>query len=345
MSEAVGVGVVGSGFMGTTHANAWRRVPYVDYLALCETLPQRLEKAKEIAFKLNAKLYTEYEKMLEDPKIHIVDICLPTPLHKTFAIKAMEAGKHVLLEKPIALRLKDAREIIDTAKKYGVKFMVAHVLRFFPEYARAKYLVEVGAIGEPRIARAYRYSSFPAWSVKGWYGEHRLSGGVLVDLAIHDYDFLRWVFMDEVDRVCALAPPPEKKVIKEITAVDHGIVLIKFRKGGIAYVMASWSYPQGYPFSTYLEIVGTKGILHVDNKSTAPLGVAKPNSYERQQVYPEDPYYLEILHFAEHVVKGVPLRVTAEDAYKALEIALAALKSALEGGAPVNLPLKEEVIP
>ncbi|RLF19974.1 MAG: gfo/Idh/MocA family oxidoreductase [Thermoprotei archaeon] len=343
--KGLGVGIVGTGFMGSTHANAWAKVPYTKYIAICETSPRMYERAEELAFRLNAKLYKSYEELLKDPNINVVDICLPTFLHRDYAVKAMEAGKHVLLEKPIALRLKDAREIIDTAKKTGVKFMVAHVLRFFPEYVRIKYLVDVGAIGEPRIARAYRYSSFPAWSVKGWYGEHKLSGGVVVDMAIHDYDFLRWVFNDDVDRVCALAPPPEKKVIKEITAVDHGMIILKFKKGGIAFVMTSWSYPKGYPFSTYFEIAGTNGILHVDNKITAPLRIAKPDLYEGRQVFWQDPYYLEILHFAEHIVEGKPLRVTPEDAYKALEIALAVLKSALEGGVPVNLPLKEEVIP
>ena len=155
-------------------------------------------------------------------------------------------------------------------------------------------------------------------------------------------DFLRWIFDDEVVRVYALVS--ERRIVKGITAQDHGIALLKFRKGGIAYVMASWAYPRTVPFTTYFELVGTEGIIQLDNRSTAPLRLGTSKQYSTIQVYPENPYYLEIRHFADHILKNMKLIVTPEDAYKALEISLAAVKSSLTGEL-VSLPLKEEVIP
>ncbi|MCD6509940.1 MAG: Gfo/Idh/MocA family oxidoreductase [Thermoprotei archaeon] len=335
------VAIVGFGFMGQTHAAAWARIPEAQIKAVFE-VPARAPQIRHMVSEYGAKVVTNYEEILEDEEVNVVDVCLPTFLHREYVVKALKAGKHVLCEKPIALHLWEAREMIDAWKSSGKKFMIAHVVRFFPEYKQAKELVDSGALGEPRIARTYRYSAFPPWSVKGWFGVQRLSGGVLVDLAIHDMDFLRWIFNDEVARVYALSP--ERRVVKGITAQDHGIALLKFKKGGIAYVMASWAYPKTVPFSTYFELVGTGGILQFDNRSTAPLRLGTSEQYSTIQTYPEDPYYLEIRHFADHILKDVELMVTPEDAYKALEISLAAVKSSLTGE-PVSLPLKEEVIP
>ncbi len=340
MSEKpIKVAIAGFGFMGHTHAYAWLRIPEAQIKAIFET-PERAREISHEAIRLGTNVVTDYEKILEDPEINVVDICLPTFLHKEFVIKALKANKHVLCEKPIALSLKDAKEMINTWKASKSKFMVAHVLRFFPEYRRIRELVKQGVLGEPRIARAYRYGTFPTWGVKGWFGEQRLSGGVFVDLAIHDIDFLRWIFNDEAAYVYALSP--ERKIIKDITAQDHGIALIKFNHGGLAYVMASWAYPKATPFSTYFELAGTKGLLQFDNRSTAPLRLFTNESFTPLQAYPEDPYYLEIRHFVDHILKDYELLVTPEDAYRALEISLAAVKSSIIGE-PVHLPLKEEV--
>jgi len=341
VSAKLKVAILGTGFMGRTHAQCWARVPEAKIAAFLET-PERAKEAAPLALRYGAKIVTNYEDILKDKEINIIDICLPTFLHKDFAIKAMEAGKHVLCEKPIALTLKDAKEMIDTARKTGVKFMVAMVVRFFPEYKATKELVDQGALGEPRIARAYRIGTFPVWGVKGWFGEQKLSGGVIVDLAIHDLDYLRWLFNDEVDRVYALSP--ERKVVKDITAQDHAIILLKFKKGTIAYCMASWAYPPSKKFTTYFEVVGTEGILIVDNLSTAPLKVWTKEGETFLQPVPKDGYQLEIEHFAECVLKDKEPLVKPEDAYKALEIALAAVKSTYTGK-PVSLPLPvEEVI-
>ena len=336
--KRVGVAVIGAGFIAReAHLPAWVRLKEARLVAVV----RRSEKeAKAIAESFGAERYfTDYVKALELKDVDIVDICTPTYTHKEIAVEAAKYGKHILLEKPIALRLCDADEIIGAARRHGVKLMVAHCLRFWPEYVKVKELVDNGEIGEVKVARAYRLSSFPRWS--GWFGREELSGGVIVDMGIHDIDYLRWL-MGEVKEVYARGGHV-RKWVPGLTALDYVHVLMKFNGGGIAYIESSWAMPDRFPFTTYLELAGTEGLLVVNNRNTASLTIYRDGDVRSYTPFSEDAYYLEIREFLRAVLEDRAPPIPGEEARRSLEVALASLKSAKER-APVRLPLKEEVI-
>jgi len=335
----IGVLVVGTGMISVNeHLPALARMPNVEIVGI---VSRSRSRAEELARKFNAKkAFTDLDEALKAEGVEVVDITRPTYEHKECVLRAFEYGKHVIVEKPIALKLSDAREMINTAKRKGLKFMVAHVLRFWPEYVKAKELIESGAIGEPRIARAYRQLEYPTWSYKMWHKDILKSGGVAVDLSIHDIDYLRWV-MGEVDTVYAQGGV---YVFKDATAYDYVHMLLKFKSGAIAYVEGSWIMPKGYPLHMYLEVAGTNGLLTVDNLSTAGLKVFKSGGQVSYSTpVPENGYYLELKHFIDCVINDKEPLVTGEEALKSLEVALASIKSIREG-MPVKLPLTEEVL-
>ena len=331
----IGVAVIGCGFIAPAHLKAWRRIREAELVAVVDIIEGR---AKWAASEFKVPLYfTDYTRVLDLEEVDVIDICTPTYTHAEIAVAAAKSGKHVLVEKPIALRLREADEMIRAARRANVKLMVAHCLRFWPEYVAAKKIISKGEIGEPRIARAYRLSEFPHWAP--WHKDLRLGGGVFVDMSIHDIDFLRWI-MGEVEEVYARGGILK---FRDSTAYDYVHALLKFKTGAIAYVEGSWIQPPGYPFTTYLEVVGTRGTLRVDNRSSAALQVYKPSGTSYYTPVSEDPYYLEIKHFASCVLRDEEPCVSGEEARRSLEVALAAIKSMMRRG-PVRLPLKGEVL-
>ena len=195
----VKVAVVGCGFIANAaHLPSLKRIENVEIAAVVDIIEERARKAAE-EFKAD-KWFTDYTKVLDMKDIDVIDVCTPTYTHCEITVASLKAGKHVVCEKPISLKLREANEMIETAKKENMRFMVAHCLRFWPEYVRVKRLVEEGAIGEPRIARAYRQSGFPMWAP--WHKKIEYGGGVFIDMSIHDVDFLRWV-LGEVYEVYA----------------------------------------------------------------------------------------------------------------------------------------------
>jgi predicted dehydrogenase len=271
--------------------------------------------------------------------VDIVDVCTPTYTHKDIVLRCLEHGKHVIVEKPISLRLSDAREMIRKAGNSGLKLMVAHVLRFWGEYVLAKRLISEGAVGEPSVARAYRQSAFPSWAWENWHDYLEKGGGVFVDMSIHDVDFLRWS-LGEVEEVYAQGGT---YVRRNASSHDYTHALLKFRSGAIAYVEGSWIMPEDYPFTTFLEVAGTKGMLHVDNQSTATVSLHRRGRVEKLTPFDKDGYYLELQAFADSVVNDTPPPVSGEEGLRTLEVVLAALKSVLTGE-PARLPLEADVI-
>jgi len=343
LGDKLGVAVLGYGFMGTTHLSAWKLIDQCEVKAV---MGRTFPKVKAVAEKFGIMAYNRVEDLLKRNDIDIVDICTPTYTHAEYAIRSMDAGKHVFVEKPIALSLKEADAMIDASKRNGVKFMVGHVLRFFPEYMKIKELIDQGLIGDPVIARTFRGGPIPEWSP--WFLDKEKSGGVAIDLAIHDVDFLLWCFGEEVERVYAKV---RKLVHTDISAEDFAIITMKFRGGGIAFVEANWALPKKFPFTMKFELDGTKGMILSDNQSTVPIklitneGVEsfspetlpwKPTMYP----FPIDPYYRELKHFVDCILKDEKPITDGEVSRKSLEVCLAALRSS-ELNSPVSLPLRE----
>lgn len=327
--------VIGAGTMGTVHARAYSEM---ENARLAGIVDINKEKADLLAIALRTQAFSTFEDAVEElNKVDVIDICLPTFLHKEYVKKAAERGKHVICEKPLARNLSDAREMIEFCKQKGVKLYIGHVLRFFPEYKRAKELIDNGKIGAPKIASTTRGGIFPtAWD--DWYADYRKSGGLVLDMIIHDFDFLRWCF-GEVERVYA-----KSLLGRQYARLEYALVTLRFKSGVIAHVEGTWAH-EG--FSMKFELAGQTGIIEYDSSKELPIfahtrsrsegtgGVAVPESPLK-----ENPYYSELKHFISCIESGNDPVVTAEDAYKAAEIALAALKS-IETNKPVTIESME----
>lgn len=322
------VAIAGAGTMGRVHSSSYRDISGAKVAAVYDL---NEEKAKAAGSMHGAKCCTDFDEMLRDEEIDIVDICLPTFLHKEYALKAIARGKHVFCEKPIALTLKDAREMIDEAKKKGVKFTVGHVVRFFPAYSHALQIINDGRIGVPKLVRTTRTGSYPHWSWNNWYGDYSISGGPLVDLVIHDFDWIRYAFGD-VERVFA-----RDLYDRNLKDMDHCLVTLRLKNGMIAHIEGSWAYPAGSIFGSTFEIIGTTGQIESDSRESSPIKKhalmnGSSRIYTDSPLFSdEEPYTRELQEFVSCIKEDRDPLVSGEDAVKALEISLAAVKSARAG--------------
>ena len=197
----VNIGIVGMGFMGTTHYQAAKGVNGGRVAAIVTRDPKKktgdwsnvkgnLGTGGGREDLSGVKVYDTLDELLRDDTIDLVDICLPTKLHPDAVLQALAAGKHVLVEKPIALRLEDAQAMIDAADRAGKKLMVGHVLRFFPEFRYVKTRVEQGDYGRLTALHLKRVISQPDWKTSDRANEN---GGIVIDLLVHDADFAQFV--------------------------------------------------------------------------------------------------------------------------------------------------------
>lgn len=182
------VGLVGVGGISGAHIPAWEVMEDTELVAICDIRPERMEPYPD------KRHYIDFDEMLQNEELDILDICLPTYLHAVFAIKVMERGIHVICEKPISLKEEDVERIYATARKMNVKFMVAQVLRFWPEYELIKELYDSQKYGKLLSGYMSRLSHRPAWSWDGWMQDEIRSGLVPYDLHVHDLDFMVYAF-------------------------------------------------------------------------------------------------------------------------------------------------------
>jgi len=331
------VGIVGAGSMGTTHAAGWADTPAEIVGFTAETQ----QEAGVLAKRYNAKVYPDLDAILAD--VDVLDICSPTHLHREMALKAAAAGKHIVCEKPLARTTQEAQEIVTACRKAGVQLLVAHVVRFFPEYALAHSAVVEGQVGKPAVIRLHRGSYRPKKPAGNWFLDEEKSGGILMDLMIHDYDYARWV-AGEVESVSA-------RRVTELhpdAPIDYGLVILSHRSGALSHIAGAWAYPPP-TFRTHLEIAGDRGLIEFDSDGTAPIqnlilksgGSDAPDVALPSTPVSESPYTTQIKEFYGALADGKPSRVSATDGLVAVQIAVAALEAA-HIGQPVKLqPLAE----
>ena len=182
------IGLVGVGGISGAHIPAWEEMENAELVALCDIRPERMEKYS------GKRCYNDIDEMLANEELDILDICLPTYLHADVACKAMEKGINVVTEKPISLKEEDVERVYSTAAKNNVKFMVAHVLRFWPEYELLKEIYDSKKYGKLLSGTMIRLGGYPKWSWDGWMMDEKRSGLTPFDLHIHDLDFMVYAF-------------------------------------------------------------------------------------------------------------------------------------------------------
>ncbi len=331
------VAILGAGFIASVHMEAWRKIEGAEVCAFFEVRP---EKAREFQEKYHLPHYDSFRTLLEREVVDIVDICLPTFLHREYTEMAANAGKHVFCEKPIALTVEDALAMQDICTRNGVYLMVGHVLRFWGEYVKAKELLEGGACGKVLFVEAFRLAVTPVWSVGGWILDPRLSGGASLDLHIHDLDYVNWL-LGQPKEVFARGLRSEKG------SLDHITTQIQYDSGALATVQGGWMMQGDFPFTCGFRILGDEGVLEwsfragvniEEREQVSPLVLYRKGEKKQEiVVQSEDPYLAELRYFLGCVEKDTPpARGTAEEATLALRVALSAQRSA-EEGSPLTL--------
>ena len=331
------VAVLGAGFMGGTHARAYHALPEIEVAGIYAPGGGR---AGPLAEELGTRWTDDIRALIADPAVDAVDVCLPTPEHRSATEAALNAGKHVLLEKPLALTEADADALVARAAATDRVFMVAHVLRFWPEYIELQRLVAGGQVGRPRSGLATRRQPFPAWSAL--FARSDLTGGAVIDMMIHDYDALNWIFGTPLAVTARGERNPRSGGWDQVQAlIDYG--------GASALVDGGMTMPESYPFGSRFEVLCERGALEyhfrAGGRSVEMGGGANdltlfPSEGEPVRLTPEqrDPYAAEVAYFVDCVRRGEPAtRATPADARLALRVALAARESLEQGGQIVEL--------
>ena len=318
------IGILGAGFMGGTHARAFAKIPGVEIVAISSRHP---EKAEALVAAVGGKAVTDDRTILEDPSIEAVSNTLPTHLHPASTIAALEAGKHVLLEKPFALTAPDCDGMIAAAGASGKTLMVAHVLRFWGDYVSLVEFVRSGRIGRPISAVAHRLSQLPAWG--DWFTDPAKSGGAVLDLSVHDFDVLNWV-LGTPKTAYGRGREARPGLWNDIHAtVDYG--------DANGFVDGSEFMPEGYPFSCGLKVLCEGGIVEfafraggvsVEMGGGSSLLVHEAGKSYALDPKPGDAYENQIAYFVDCVREGrTPTLGTPEQARLAVRTANAARES------------------
>lgn len=288
------VGLVGVGGISGAHIPAWQSMEDVELVALCDVRPEQMTRYPEL------RQYTDMDDMLAKEQLDILDICLPTYLHADAAVKAMERGIHVLSEKPVSLKTEDVHRLYETAKRNNVRFMVAQVLRFWPEYVYLKEIYDSGRYGKLLSGRMARLGHMPGWSWDNWMKDESRSGLVPFDLHIHDLDFMVYTFGKPKQVSSFRARRPDQDVFTAVYQFD----------GFYVDSEATW-YAAPYPFhATYrfqfekalIVLDGALTVYEVDGK-TFTVG-ADGDETGGIELPPTNAYANEIRYFADCVKAG-----------------------------------------
>jgi len=329
----INLGIAGLGYIGQVHLEASRKVPGAQVLAAAS-----LEPAKTRSRFPDLQIYPSFQELVRDDRLDAVIIGLPTDLHEKAAVMAAECGRHILCEKAMALDAGSARRMLESADAHHRILMVAHVLRFWPQYARIKELVDAGEIGSVISVAAYRLSKYPPWM--DWFRDPARSGGTLLDLEIHDVDFVHWILghPQSVYTVGIQSPAG---------AWDHVHTTLNYPHAK-ASIEASSLMPDSFPFSTRLLVVGTQGALeytfrvgaNVQERESAAhfFRLYKSDGAESEPATStEDPYVAQLRYFVECVADGQPPRLCPpEESYQVMRV-MSALRQSAESGQLIAL--------
>src|SRR5580693_8482491 len=345
--KQVSIGIIGTGWCGGIRAETCASSPSVSALHLAEIKPERL---REVAGKTKPATATaDYGVLLQNNNIDAIIIsATPETTHFPMAKESLLAGKHVFLEKPMALELSEADELINLARTKGLLFTIGYSQRFNPKFAYVKRSIDDGTIGQPVSALVSRHITRKLGEKIG--GRIQLSPAAME--ATHDIDFVLWCFAPR--RPVRVYAQEVRKIMQPAHGVPDCVWIIVTLDDGCAFAIgAGWVLPPAYPnfSSTWIEMVGTEGSIMVDDThrdislNTMKRGIEFPISTmpgEKVAHVYAGPMEAETIHFLECLAKGKPPLVTAEHARMVMQVYQAADRSA-ESGVPIEIPPVERV--
>ena len=304
--KKLGVAVIGTGFWGKNHARVYKELDSTELIAICDA---NAERAKTMAVQLGVKAYTNSTRMMKNERIEAVSVCTWSTSLAKEALKALSAGKHVLVEKPMATNTKQAKRLLAKAEENKLHFTVGFLMRFIPGVQHIREAVANKEIGELVCATAKRVSQWP---------ERIGDVGVVKDTAIHDIDVMQFIYNTDPMAVYAKTGNMRHRKFE-----DYAQIMLTYEGGKSAFIESNWLTP--YKTRT-LTVTGSDAIMRLDYTTQEVwIEAAKEN---RQPKYPwQEPLKLELQHFADCITKNEKPLVTGEDGFKALKIAEAALLS------------------
>jgi predicted dehydrogenase len=329
--KMLGVCVVGCGDMGGTHVRAWMRGQAGRVVAVADPDEARAQKlAKECGLDRHC---TDYREAVARPDVQIVSVCTPTCFHAAVSLFAMEQGKHVLCEKPIALTTADAQRMIATAEQRGLRLAVGFVRRFGHATELVTEHLAKGTIGRPVM---FRHTQVAEIRPKRAMHDRRQNNGPVVDTCCHNFDMWRVCFASEPKRVTARgftfgANKPELSHLKEL-AVDTAAIIVEFASGDLGLITICWGMPPGTRYPGGEDVLGPNGIIKLGGVSE--ITVIKGGSEQKlgdAKKQLADLHVDQTTHFARAVAEGGPVKASGADGLAALKVSLAALESIATG--------------
>ena len=334
------VGIAGMGGMGRHHSRRYPQIPNARITAIADIVPERLAADSVVQINLPAGTgvsdfsevarYSEGMDLIEDADVDVVDICLPTYLHAEYSIAAMEAGHHVICEKPMALTAEDAGRMAAASERTGQLLMVAQVLRFWPEFEFLREQIEQQSYGALLSLNMRRVSSRPGWSPDNWFLNPALSGGAILDLHIHDVDYANAV-LGKPDRIYATG-----RISKAGKAYDVIHSCFSYADGPQVHMHAGWSAAQ-FPFASGFEAWFDEALIRYDQGKLqvfVDLDAEQPTVPDLSGV---DAYRSEIAYFLSCVeTKSQPARCMPASTRDSMVLISAELAS-MESGDIVEL--------
>lgn len=338
------VGIIGSGRITEfRHAPEYAENKRARILGFVDSKPER---AQAMAEQFGGKAYPDTETMLSDPDIHAVSVCVANTAHAEVTLNALKAGKHVLLEKPMAVTLKECQAIVDTARETGKIVMLGHNQRFAKAHVRARQMIRDGLIGKPLTFRtAFGHGGPECWTndPNSWFiRRDRAAFGVLADLGIHKTDLIHFLLDDPIEQVSAMLGTLDKRYPDglPIDLEDNATCLYRTRGGLMGTMHVSWTFYAAEDNST--RIFGTKGVLRMYDDPVYSL-IYEPVEGPAQRFQLDDLTSNEdqkaglrtntgvIDAFVESVLSGQRPPIDAAEAMRAMRVVFAAVESAETG--------------
>lgn len=340
--DPIKVGIIGSGFIAEHHCNAYAQLPHVEVVGVASLLEDQARAVMK-KYAIPGDPLADYHDLLQRD-VDVVSVCLPNFLHEEVGIAALEAGAHVLIEKPLARTVAEGQRLVAAARDAGKRIFYCENNMYAPAFAKVKQVIEEGAVGDIYMGRGKEQHSGPH---SGWfYQKAKAGGGALVDLGIHDIACLVWFLGCEVERVfCQTTTTcPDRGEFGTCDVEDNAVGILYFENGAQVTIEESWTAPGGYDMR--FEIYGTEGQLVVDPCRMTPLTVYSETGYgyavekagsTKGWTFPVPAeawtfgYPQEVAHFMECVRTGADPRTDGAYGLKILNIVETMYKSADSG--------------
>jgi len=306
------IALIGAGGIGKAHRNAWSKVPNAQIVAVVDT---DLSRAEAMAGELSAEAFADHAAMLSAVRPVAVDVCTPPAMHRPVVVDCLEAGAHVICEKPLADTPPNAFAITEAAEASGKLLMTAFCHRFHPPVARLKELIDAGALGTVGMFRN-RFAG-PFKGIEDvWFSKLDIAGGgCLMDTSVHSVDLFRFL-VGEVKRSQGAGTLLNQRLQPGVE--DTAAMLLQSKSGAIGIIEASWTLQGGV---NVIEVYGTEGVAEIHYWDGFPSRY-KTTSMDGWEPLPEegDRFVGELTHFAQAVRGEAPLTVTGHDGLRAVEV-------------------------